>query len=95
VVTLDGLESVSDLGEARFDPLEHPRAPGCPPLRTRLPEQVAGDQDIGEVALRPVEPTRTRSNAREKVSMTQGLYLGRRLTARQTSEVLDGMFEDR
>ena len=29
-----------------------------------------------------------------KVSMTQDRYLGRRLTDRQTSEVLDGMFDD-
>jgi hypothetical protein len=29
-----------------------------------------------------------------KVSMTQDRYLGRRLTDRQTSEVLDDMFED-
>jgi integrase len=29
-----------------------------------------------------------------KVSMTQDLYLGRRLTDRQTSEALGGMFED-
>jgi integrase len=29
-----------------------------------------------------------------KVSMTQDRYLGRRLTDRQTSDVLDGMFED-
>jgi integrase len=29
-----------------------------------------------------------------KVSMTQDRYLGRRLTDRQTSDVLDNMFED-
>jgi hypothetical protein len=29
-----------------------------------------------------------------KVSMTQDRYLGRRLTGRQTSDVLDDMFED-
>jgi len=76
-------------GEAHRHPLLLIRRPPACAASTYL-DQVESFLDDANVSTHKISD----QLGHAKVSMTQDRYLGRRITDRQTSEVLDGMFED-